>query len=55
MRFYFHKDAEAEFDRAVEYYEGFDFFKIMWTLLAQVTGATSSMSCLQFSWKKHKI
>ena len=21
MRFYFHEDAEAEFDRAVEYYE----------------------------------
>ena len=23
MRFYFHPDAEAEFDRAVEYYEQF--------------------------------
>ena len=55
MRFYFHEDAEAEFDRAVEYYESLDFFEIMWKLLAQVTGAISGMSLLQFSGANHKI
>ena len=42
MRFYFHEDAEAEFDRAVEYYEdsrsglGLEFAQKVYSAIARV-------------------
>jgi len=37
MRFYFHPDAEAEFDRAVEYYElGLEFAEEVYATIARI-------------------
>jgi hypothetical protein len=42
MRFYFHEDAETEFDKVVEYYEGcrrglgMDFAQEVYTTIARV-------------------
>jgi hypothetical protein len=53
MRFYFHPDADAEFDRAVEYYEqcqpglGLEFAEEVYAAIARVIeypGAWSAMS-----------
>jgi len=43
MRFYFHEDAETEFDKAVEYYEdcrrglGLEFAKEVYAAIARIT------------------
>ncbi len=43
MKFYFHPDADAEFDKAVEYYEqrqsglGFEFAEEVYSAIARIT------------------
>jgi plasmid stabilization system protein ParE len=52
MRFYFHPDAEAEFDRAVEYYEqfqpglGLEFAEEVYAAIARIIQYPDAWSAL---------
>ena len=59
MRYYFHEDAEAEFDRAVEYYEdsrlglGLEFAQEVYAAITRISAGISGRRTELFMENRH--